>query len=143
MVVVGTCPDLGIVTAIPQPLRTVVRQWGLRLRKAQTAAVLAAGGHPVALADLLSPEFLASPDRMFSADGFHPSAAGYELAAKQLLPVLASTLGEWHGGPLPQLPELSEVAEGRRLVSRATDSANRYLWRRHRARAFDDAQATT
>lgn len=132
VVVVGTCPDLGIVTAIPQPLRTVVREWGMRLRSAQTAAVLAAGGTPVALADLLSPEFLAAPDRMFSADGFHPSAAGYELAAAQLIPVLASKLGVWHGGPLPTVPEYSEVAEGRRLAVRAADAANRFLWRRER-----------
>ncbi|MBJ8343780.1 SGNH/GDSL hydrolase family protein [Antrihabitans sp. YC2-6] len=130
VVVVGTCPDLGIVTAIPQPLRTVVREWGLLLARAQTATTLSEGGHPVAMADLLSPEFLAAPDRMFSADGFHPSAAGYELAAKQILPVLASALGEWHGGPLPTLPNLSEAAEGRRAISRATDSVNRFLWRR-------------
>ncbi|KAA0023895.1 SGNH/GDSL hydrolase family protein [Antrihabitans cavernicola] len=130
VVVVGTCPDLGIVTAIPQPLRTVVREWGMRLRSAQTAAVKAAGGRPVALADLLSPEFLAAPDRMFSADGFHPSAAGYELAAAQIIPVLAAELGVWHGGPLPTLPEYSEVAEGRRLAVRAADAANRFLWRR-------------
>jgi hypothetical protein len=81
-------------------------------------------------ADLLSPEFLAAPDRMFSSDGFHPSAAGYELAAKLVLPVLASALGEWRGGPLPTLPTLSEAAESRRLISRATESANRFL-RRH------------
>ena len=130
VVVVGTCPDLGIVTAIPQPLRTVVREWGMRLRSAQTSAVLAAGGSPVALADLLSPEFLAAPDRMFAPDGFHPSAAGYELAAAQLLPVLASELGGWCGGPIPEVPELSEVAERRRLAVRAADAANRFLWRR-------------
>ena len=130
VVVVGTCPDLGIVTAIPQPLRTVVREWGLLLARAQSAETTAAGGHPVAMADLLSPEFLAAPDRMFSSDGFHPSAAGYELAAKLVLPVLASALGEWRGGPLPTLPTLSEAAESRRLISRATESANRFL-RRH------------
>ncbi len=55
VVAVGTCPDLGVVTAIPQPLRTVVRNWGRRLAHAQTARTLSAGGHPVALADLLSP----------------------------------------------------------------------------------------
>ena len=130
VVVVGTCPDLGTVSAIPQPLRTVVREWGLLLARAQASAVLQAGGHPVAMADLLSPEFLAAPDRMFAADGFHPSAAGYELAAAQLLPVLASALGEWRGGPLPTLSDVSEVAESARLVHRATAAANRYLWRR-------------
>lgn len=130
VVVVGTCPDLGVVTAIPQPLRTVVRNWGRRLAHAQTEHTLKAGGHPVALADLLAPEFLAAPDTMFSADRFHPSAAGYELAARQLLPVLATALGEWHGGPLPDLPEVSAAAESRRLVPRATASLDRFLRRR-------------
>lgn len=130
VVVVGTCPDLGVVTAIPQPLRTVVRNWGLRLARAQTAATLAAGGHPVALADLLAPEFLAAPDTMFSPDRFHPSAAGYELAAQQLLPVLAAALGEWNGGPLPELPQVSEAVESRRLAPRAAASLDRFLRRR-------------
>ncbi|MBT1192187.1 SGNH/GDSL hydrolase family protein [Rhodococcoides kroppenstedtii] len=129
VVVVGTCPDLGVVTAIPQPLRSVVRTWGHRLARAQTSATLAAGGHPVALADLLAPEFLAAPDRLFSADRFHPSAAGYELAARQILPVLAAALGEWSGGPLPTLPARSEVAEQRRMVSRLTAAANRRVLR--------------
>lgn len=129
-VVVGTCPDLGVVTAIPQPLRTVVRTWGLRLARAQAVAVTAAGGHPVALADLLAREFLAAPDRMFSADHFHPSAAGYELAAMQIVPVLATALGMWHGGPLPDLPEVSEAAEARKFSTRTLASLNRFLWRR-------------
>jgi lysophospholipase L1-like esterase len=130
VVVVGTCPDLGVVTAIPQPLRTVVRNWGLRLARAQADATRAAGGHPVALADLLAPEFLAAPDMMFSADQFHPSAAGYELAALQLLPVLAEALGAWHGGPVPDAPELSDAAEKRRASARAIVAMNRFL-RRH------------
>lgn len=130
VVAVGTCPDLGMVTAIPQPLRTVVRNWGRRLAHAQTARTLAAGGHPVALADLLAPEFLAAPDTMFSADRFHPSAAGYELAAQQILPVLASALGEWHGGPLPVLPTVSAAVESRKLTARTTAALDRFLRRR-------------
>jgi len=130
VVAVGTCPDLGVVTAIPQPLRTLVRNWGLRLAKAQAEQTIKAGGYPVALADLLAPEFLAAPDTMFSADRFHPSAAGYELAARQLLPVLAAALGEWHGGPLPDLPEVSAAAESRRFIPRAAASVDRFLRRR-------------
>lgn len=130
VVVVGTCPDLGVVTAIPQPLRTVVREWGHLLARAQTSAVLSSGGHPVPLADLLAPEFLAAPDTMFSPDQFHPSAAGYELAARQLLPVLAAALGEWDGGPLPTLPTVSAVAESSRLTSRISSATA--LFRRNR-----------
>ncbi|QIS15606.1 SGNH/GDSL hydrolase family protein [Nocardia arthritidis] len=95
VVVVGTCPDLGTVTAIPQPLRTVVHSWSVRLARAQTAATLAAGGQPVKMGRLIGREFLAEPDRLFAADGFHPSAAGYELAAAHLLPVLVGALAQW------------------------------------------------
>ncbi len=93
-VVVGTCPDFGVITAIPQPLRWTVRSVGIRLARAQAAEVTAAGGVPVAFADLLTPHFLTEPERLFAEDHFHPSAAGYALAAKQLLPALCHALGE-------------------------------------------------
>lgn len=95
VVVVGTCPDFGVITAIPQPLRLVARTIGLRLAGAQASAVRAAGGVPVPFSDLLSPEFQRAPEVLFSDDMFHPSAAGYALAAKQLLPALCTSLGEW------------------------------------------------
>ena len=85
IVVVGTCPDLGVVDAIPQPLRWTARSLGLRLARAQTAEVFAAGGVAVPLALLMAPHFQNQPDAMFSEDRFHPSAAGYALAAEQLL----------------------------------------------------------
>lgn len=92
-VVVGTCPDLGVITAIPQPLRWTARSLGIRLARAQAAAVSAAGGVPVPLADLMAPHFQNKPDVMFAEDRFHPSAAGYALAAEQLLVCLCETLG--------------------------------------------------
>lgn len=95
VVVVGTCPDFGVITAIPQPLRMVARTIGLRLARAQAAAVRGAGGVPVPFSDLLSPEFQRAPEVLFSPDMFHPSAVGYALAAKQLLPALCRELGEW------------------------------------------------
>ncbi|WP_419722100.1 SGNH/GDSL hydrolase family protein [Rhodococcus globerulus] len=131
VVVVGTCPDLGVVTAIPQPLRTVVREWGHRLAAAQASATRAAGGHPVPLADLLAKEFLASPDTMFSADRFHPSAAGYELAARQIVPVLAAALGEWTGGPLPDLPQVSDAAQAQTMAARVSTALHRVGWIGH------------
>ncbi len=118
VVVVGTCPDFGVITAIPQPLRWAARTWGLRLARAQAAAVRAAGGIPVPLADLLAPEFLQAPELLFSDDMYHPSAAGYALAAKQLFPALCNALGEWTGGPVPELPWVSRAAEARTLSSR-------------------------
>ncbi|MBD0862068.1 SGNH/GDSL hydrolase family protein [Gordonia sp. zg691] len=117
-VVVGTCPDLGVVTAIPQPLRAVLRGWGLRLAAAQRSAVRSAGGRAVPLADLLTKEFLARPDHMLSPDQFHPSAAGYTLAADNLLPEVLAALGAWGPTPLPQPPEVSVAVEETRFVSR-------------------------
>lgn len=133
VVVVGTCPDLGAVRPIPQPLRSVVRTWSLQLARAQHEAVRVAGGHPVALADLLSPEFLSSPDRFFSPDQFHPSAAGYDAAAGVMLPVLCSALGVWGGGSVPVPPLRSATAEARRPTARATAALNRELQSRARA----------
>src|ERR1700679_2163649 len=49
VVVVGTCPDLGLITVIPQPLRSLVHARGSQLARAQAAAVKSAGGLPVPL----------------------------------------------------------------------------------------------
>ncbi|AZG45024.1 SGNH/GDSL hydrolase family protein [Gordonia insulae] len=117
-VVVGTCPDFGVITAIPQPLRSVLRRWGLQLASAQRGAVRAAGGRPVPMADLLAKEFLAKPEHMFSPDQYHPSAAGYALAADILIPEVLEAIGEWGPAPLPEPPEVSESVEQNRLVSR-------------------------
>lgn len=132
-VVVATCPDLGAIRPIPQPLRSIVRTWSLQLAREQRAAVLAAGGHPVAVADLLSPEFLTRPDALFSPDRFHPSAAGYEAAAALLLPALCSELGMWGGGPLAEPPRRSVTADAHRPTARLTAAVNRHLYRRARA----------
>ncbi|WP_241249727.1 SGNH/GDSL hydrolase family protein [Rhodococcus sp. X156] len=131
-VVAGTCPDLGAVRPIPQPLRSVVRSWSLRLAKAQSVAITAAGGCAVPLADLLSPEFLTRPEVFFSADQFHPSAAGYEAAATLMLPAVCSELGLWGGPPLAELPLRSVTAEARRPTSRLTAALNQNLDQRAR-----------
>jgi len=92
-VVVGTCPDLGTVEPIAQPLRLIARRWSRMLAAAQTIAVVEAGGRSVSLGDLLGPEFAAAPRELFSADRFHPSASGYARAASALLPSVAAVLG--------------------------------------------------
>ncbi|GAB3284154.1 SGNH/GDSL hydrolase family protein [Parasphingorhabdus pacifica] len=124
-VVTGTCPDLGAIRPIPQPLRSVARSWSLRLGKAQRLAVDSAGGHAVPMADLLSPEFLTRPNEFFSPDHFHPSAAGYQAAADILLPVICSAIGEWEGGSVPEPPTRSAAAEARRPTSRVVARLNR------------------
>lgn len=128
VVVVGTCPDFGVITAIPQPLRMAARTRGLQLARAQAGAVRGAGGHPVPLADLLAPEFLQAPERLFSKDGYHPSAVGYALAARQLLPALCKALGEWTGGPSAELPLASRAAETGTIRARLYGLSR--LWRR-------------
>jgi lysophospholipase L1-like esterase len=92
-VVVGTCPDLGAVQPIAQPLRALARRWSRDLAAAQTVAVVEAGGRTVSLGDILGPEFEERPHELFSHDRFHPSAAGYARAAAVLLPTLCSALG--------------------------------------------------
>jgi hypothetical protein len=110
-VVVGTCPDLGVITAIPQPLRWTARSLGLRLARAQADEVRAAGGIPVPLADLLAPHFETEPELLFSEDRYHPSATGYALAADQLLLALRHALDK-------DRPELPWAASSAGLVTR-------------------------
>jgi lysophospholipase L1-like esterase len=91
-VVVGTCPDLGTIRPIPQPLRAIAHRSSLRLARLQRDAVCRAGGLPVPLAELLAREFRAQPDILFSRDHFHPSTAGYDAACTVLLPALCTAL---------------------------------------------------
>jgi lysophospholipase L1-like esterase len=91
-VVVGTCPDLGTIRPLAQPLRAYARHLARSLAKDQTVAVVGAGGRTVSLGDLLGPLFASSAD-MFSDDRFHPSAAGYQAAANALLPSALDELG--------------------------------------------------
>ena len=91
-VVVGTCPDLGTIRPLAQPLRRVARHLSRRMAKEQTIAVVAAGGRTVSLGDLLGPQF-ARQREFFSDDQFHPSAAGYKAAAAALLPSVLDALG--------------------------------------------------
>lgn len=122
-VVVGTCPDFGWITAIPQPLRWTARSLGLRLAAAQTSETRAAGGVPVPLANLLTPHFTTEPERLFSEDRYHPSAEGYALAAGELLAALCHALGlpmpesSWVPSPRTD-PEATPLARLNRLLRR-------------------------
>jgi lysophospholipase L1-like esterase len=99
-VVVGTCPDLGIISPIPQPLRTITSRYSMSLARAQRRVLDQLGVHAVSLAALLSPEFTARPDELFSADRFHPNGKGYEFAANVLLAPLCAVMrpvASWSG----------------------------------------------
>ncbi|MGB7448508.1 MAG: SGNH/GDSL hydrolase family protein [Ornithinimicrobium sp.] len=92
-VVVGTCPDLGTIRPVPQPLRALAQRWSRDLAAAQTVAVVEAGGRTVSIGDLIGPDFHELPE-LFSADRFHPSSAGYARAAAAMLPSVLDALGE-------------------------------------------------
>lgn len=94
-VVVGTCPDLGTIQPIQQPLRTLVRHASRVFAAAQTVAVVEAGGRAVSLGDVLGPAFRAAPQEMFGPDQFHPSPRGYASAAAALLPAVCVELVLW------------------------------------------------
>ena len=101
VVVVGTCPDFGVITAIPsrcagppgradclwpEPRRTAVR----------------AGGIPVPLADLLTPNFrrarnCCSPDR-------YPPVGGRIRRWRPTSCCPRHALGRWTGATVPEIP---------------------------------------
>lgn len=92
-VVVGTCPDLGALRPVPQPLRALGSRASRQLAVAQEDAAIRAGAHAIALAQVVGPFFITNPDEMFSLDRFHPSALGYQRTAKAMLPSVLVALG--------------------------------------------------
>jgi lysophospholipase L1-like esterase len=104
-VVVGTCPDLGTIEPVPQPLRAIARRLSRDLAAAQTVATVEAGGRSVSLGDLLGPDFRRVPQEMFSADRFHPSSAGYAAAAAALLPSVCAAVMLWPDGGAERAPD--------------------------------------
>jgi hypothetical protein len=76
----------------------------------------------VSLGDLLGPEFVARPREMFSADRFHPSAAGYAQAAAALLPSVCAALDLLPGELAAQRPDV-RTGEGLDDVAHAAARA--------------------
>ena len=110
-VVVGTCPDLGTIEPVAQPLRLLARRWSRDLAAAQTVAVVEAGGRTVSLGDLLGSEFAERSHEMFSHDRFHPSPAGYARVASVLLPSVCDALDLWPDS----IPRRPDVRRGERV----------------------------
>jgi lysophospholipase L1-like esterase len=92
-VVVGTCPDLGALRPVPQPLRALGSRASRQLADAQRRVALEHGARVVSLAHVVGPFFITNPDEMFSLDRFHPSAHGYKRTAKAMLPSVLVALG--------------------------------------------------
>lgn len=93
-VVVATCPDLGTLRPLPQPLRRLARSWSRRLAERQTVAAVWAGARTVSLADLLGDLFTENYELMFGEDRFHPSRDGYANLAGVLVAAVVSTVRE-------------------------------------------------
>lgn len=91
-VVVGTCPDLGSVKPLLQPLRALARVRSRQMAQAQAVAAVEHGATAVSLGNLLGSEFATDP-HMWSADRFHPSPTGYARVVDALLPSVLETLG--------------------------------------------------
>lgn len=87
-VVVGTCPDLGALRAVPQPLRRLASSLSRRLAEVQAETAVLAGAEPVDLRRAVGPMFFDEPEAMFSLDRFHPSPLGYRRTAEALLPAV-------------------------------------------------------
>jgi lysophospholipase L1-like esterase len=85
--VLAPAPDLSIVPHVPPVLREIVRAGSALMRSAQVRVVRAEGGL-VADADGTTSAAFAADSRLFSADRFHPSSAGYAVIADALAPVV-------------------------------------------------------
>ena len=103
-VVVGTCPDLGALRPLPQPLRTLGSRASRQLAAAQREVTTEHGGYVVALAEVVGPFFITRPDEMFALDRFHPSGAGYRRTAKAMLPSMLLALGHASSVPFGHTP---------------------------------------
>lgn len=120
IVVVGTCPDLGALRPVPQPLRSILGRSSRQLAAAQRAAVLARGAHAVELAAVVGPFFVSNPDEMFALDRFHPSPLGYRRMAKAMLPSLLVALGVERHAPFGHhVPFAQRAPRGTRSVDGA------------------------
>jgi lysophospholipase L1-like esterase len=127
-VVVGTCPDLSALSAVPQPLRTIIGVASRQLANAQRDTVTAIGARAVSLGEVVGPFFVAEPDKMFALDRFHPSSAGYRRTAKAMLPSLLAALGDESDLPFGHHPP----ARPKSLRSQdSTSAAGRWTRRPH------------
>ena len=98
-VIVGTCPDLGALAALPQPLRQLARIASRQLADAQRDLTLRLGGGVVSLADVVGPVFVSQPEEMFAIDRFHPSSTGYRRTAEAIVPSVLDALGQAQESP--------------------------------------------
>lgn len=104
-VVVGTCPDLGALRAVPQPLRRIASGLSRRLAEVQAEAAGREGAETVDLRRAVGPMFFDEPEEMFSLDRFHPSALGYRRTAEALLPAVERAAVAAFSSRRPAVPQ--------------------------------------
>lgn len=97
-VVVAPAPDLSAVPWVPQQFRGLVQAGSGILRDAQTKVAVDAGALVADVHTRTAGEFAANP-RLFSADRFHPSSAGYAVIADALAPALHAAAARATTGP--------------------------------------------
>jgi lysophospholipase L1-like esterase len=109
-VLVATCPDVGTVRPIPQPLRLLAHRASRAVAQAQAAVALAEGARTVSLGYMLGPAMRQRPDELFAADHFHPSPTAYAIAAQVMLPALLAALQVHHPAQIPAAQSSSSPA---------------------------------
>ncbi len=122
LVVVGTCPDLGTVEPLLQPLRSVASFYSRRMAAAQLVAVVENDGIAVSLGSLLSPEFAEQP-HLWSADRFHPSPEGYRRVADALLPSFLEHSGVTIPVSVPVSSSIQDAVVAAELAAREPGTA--------------------
>jgi lysophospholipase L1-like esterase len=90
-VLVATCPDLGAVRPVPQPMRQVGHHLCRRMSRLQAREVVLAGGVPVDIGRALGRAFRQGED-LFCQDRFHPSPRGYRALVDALVGPLDTLL---------------------------------------------------
>ena len=93
VIVVANLPDISSAPRIPRSMR---REYQQQIEQYSRTLEEIAARHGVTVFDIytITTRELASHPKYFSADGFHPSDAGYELWAQEMWPTLARVLGE-------------------------------------------------
>jgi lysophospholipase L1-like esterase len=96
-VVVVPAPDMSAVPWIPEAFRAVVSAASGLLQRAQADAAAAAGARVAHVSQAIADAFAADP-RLFAADRFHPSSAGYARIAEVLTPAVLAAARDRRDG---------------------------------------------
>jgi lysophospholipase L1-like esterase len=96
-VVVVPAPDLSAVPWVPEAFRSVVSAASGLLQRAQADAAAAAGARVAHVSQAIADAFSSDP-RLFAADRFHPSSAGYARIAEALAPAVLAAARDRRDG---------------------------------------------